>query len=619
MASLYDATFWQHARAQSLKPGGFGKYRVKYWTKLLNVTADNEESTAQFATLPKHADERQIRLDTDRSFVMYPDGDVQDYQETLNELIVHIFRKHTSLSYFQGFHDIITVILLTLPPDLRFPCAEKVSLHMTRDAMGSGLEPVLGLLRFLSKLVGTADPQLAGLLKQAAPLPYFALSHLLTMFAHDVPTLPLIQHIFDYLLARPPIAVVYLAAAMMLERKDELLAFASDEDGDLGMLHSLLGALPRLSDDVEEPVAKSSSHPVETALDNEETVAGDGDESGSRALDNEESFSSSASDVTDSDTLADSEPYSESETETGSDNGDNLYTKRLPSIPSHSPSPSYSVTPTLSTTLEPSQTEVQPPPSHPTYSPTSSPTKLPLPPADTLNLSSPSPTLHSRDSSSSSSSSEPDTHDTLNSAKKRHIPLSTLLCAADTLLDTYPPYPEYPQSIRSPSSTSSVEPSTDTDTADLSSEPNDASQFQIQNTSLIPLLASTMGPLSVVYTWSEDPAGLPRDADAANMVHDTSQLVYPWDPSLDEDQAEDQPSSGEDKKVQRQRRSKLPLPLLLRRSEVVIGAGAGAVLVLAIALAVFGNRGTGGWRSERFPLERVLGFLGAWGALLGWG
>lgn len=46
------------------------------------------------------------------------------------------------------------------------------------------------------------------------PLPFHALSNLLTLFSHDMPTLPLIQHVFDYLLCRPPIAVVYLATAV---------------------------------------------------------------------------------------------------------------------------------------------------------------------------------------------------------------------------------------------------------------------------------------------------------------------------------------------------------------------------------------------------------------------
>ena len=49
---------------------------------------------------------------------------------------------------------------------------------------------------------------------RTSPLPFYALSNLLTLFSHDMPTLPLIQHVFDYLLCRPPIAVVYLATAV---------------------------------------------------------------------------------------------------------------------------------------------------------------------------------------------------------------------------------------------------------------------------------------------------------------------------------------------------------------------------------------------------------------------
>ena len=59
-------------------------------------------------------------------------------------------------------------------------------------------------------------PSRSLLCTSTAPLPYYALSNLLTLFSHDVPTLPLIQHIFDYLLSRPPIVVVYLAAAVRI-------------------------------------------------------------------------------------------------------------------------------------------------------------------------------------------------------------------------------------------------------------------------------------------------------------------------------------------------------------------------------------------------------------------
>ena len=66
----------------------------------------------------------------------------------------------------------------------------------------------------MKRLLRTVDLEYANMLKEAGPLPYYALSSVLTAFSHDVPTLPLIQHIFDYILARPPIVLIYLTAAV---------------------------------------------------------------------------------------------------------------------------------------------------------------------------------------------------------------------------------------------------------------------------------------------------------------------------------------------------------------------------------------------------------------------
>ena len=42
------------------------------------------------------------------------------------------------------------MLFLTLEPEIQFRCAEKISLHRVRDSMGVTLEPVLGLLRYVS-------------------------------------------------------------------------------------------------------------------------------------------------------------------------------------------------------------------------------------------------------------------------------------------------------------------------------------------------------------------------------------------------------------------------------------------------------------------------------------
>jgi len=207
---------WNLLRQQSVRPGGFGAERTKIWPEILDVQASPKpEASEEKDSLTTHRDERQIMLDTDRSFVLYPvvDGKDKDELKTqLNRLIVSIFRRRPRLNYYQGYHDIISVFFLTLPQDTQLLCAENVSLYRLRDSMGTSLEPVLALTRVLKKLIGLADPSYASVLDRNLPLPYYALSNLLTLFAHDIPELPMIQHVFDYLLVRPPIAAVYLAA-----------------------------------------------------------------------------------------------------------------------------------------------------------------------------------------------------------------------------------------------------------------------------------------------------------------------------------------------------------------------------------------------------------------------
>jgi len=94
---------WEGLRTRSLHGGGFGEERVEIWCvkvnsyycscaeeehrpKLLNVSrthSTREESTTE--TVP-HEDERQIGLDTDRSFVLYPVGGMSVYPSNLQAI-----------------------------------------------------------------------------------------------------------------------------------------------------------------------------------------------------------------------------------------------------------------------------------------------------------------------------------------------------------------------------------------------------------------------------------------------------------------------------------------------------------------------------------------------------
>jgi TBC1 domain family member 20 len=139
----HDSLDWDALRLQSLGQRGFSSARAYIWhesfllslflffnfilsrPKLLHVDVNHDPFLANQKELDPHQDERQIRLDTDRSFVLYPVGDSLPYthiasffahtqlvdngteddrlarQAELNNLIVQLFRRHPGLNYFQ--------------------------------------------------------------------------------------------------------------------------------------------------------------------------------------------------------------------------------------------------------------------------------------------------------------------------------------------------------------------------------------------------------------------------------------------------------------------------------------------------------------------------------------
>ncbi|WVF65676.1 hypothetical protein IAT40_000407 [Kwoniella sp. CBS 6097] len=366
-------------RKISALPDGFGSdgMRKKAWSALLrtqrlhetattiepketNTTAISErvESSKENVELSTpgaepseptpHPNERQVKLDTDRSFVTYPKGlpskNKLELQADLNDLIVGVLRKYPALSYFQGYHDILSVLYLTfIPPkptpqrsrsssrtrirtsrsaqhtpevlstpvmepmmeakppildiDEKFEksendqekqeqtkleevkpikedsppppyafisrntedwrelrrCSEMVSLNRVRDAMGSGMEGMMGLLRILKRILKAADPELSRFSAKISPvptLPFFALSWVLTLFSHDCDNLVPVQRMFDFLLARNPISAVYLAAGILISKKPQMFEIAKklgeEYEEDPTLLHPLFVRLPPL-------------------------------------------------------------------------------------------------------------------------------------------------------------------------------------------------------------------------------------------------------------------------------------------------------------------------------------------------------------------------------------
>ncbi|BCR95515.1 TBC domain-containing protein [Aspergillus luchuensis] len=192
--------------------------------------------------LPAHIDEEQVQLDVNRSFVYYPECSDQELsikKDELSKLIKQVLRCFPMLCYFQGYHDIVQVLLLVLGGQNSAAAVAQISLLRIRDYMLPSLSPALKHLELIPAIIEKADPALRRHLAEIKP--FFALAATLTMYSHDIQEYSDIARLFDFLLAQEPVVSIYLFAAIILSRKKELLEFSVDETD---MLHFTLSKLP---------------------------------------------------------------------------------------------------------------------------------------------------------------------------------------------------------------------------------------------------------------------------------------------------------------------------------------------------------------------------------------
>lgn len=201
-----------------------------------------------------------MQLDVNRAFVYYPNStaiflcllqatnlaldetekEIDGRKAKLSDLIVQVLRQHPVLCYFQGYHDIVQVLLLVLGEHAAPSAVARISLLRIRDYMLPTMSPAMKHLHLLPAILEAADPPLAGRLSQTRP--FFALAATLTLYAHDIQEYSDIARLFDFILAHEPVMAIYTFVAIIISRRSELLDIPLDEPE---MLHFTLSKLPQ--------------------------------------------------------------------------------------------------------------------------------------------------------------------------------------------------------------------------------------------------------------------------------------------------------------------------------------------------------------------------------------
>ncbi|KAF9413869.1 hypothetical protein BGZ94_000586 [Podila epigama] len=223
-----------------------------------------------------HKDEGQVALDVIRSFTHLANDSKarqslkKQRQDELQQVIVDVLRRHPHLSYYQGFHDVCTCLITVLGKEAAVPAAETLAMFFFRDCMLDNLEPVLNQLGLMTALFKLEDPEIQEFLDKSETLPFFPLSWVITWCSHDLQDFAKVARLFDFLICLNPLMSVYLTAAVVMARREELFEVECDN----AMVHTFLTKFPK-NIDLELVISHAhqmyTTYPPETLQNRAET------------------------------------------------------------------------------------------------------------------------------------------------------------------------------------------------------------------------------------------------------------------------------------------------------------------------------------------------------------
>ncbi|KAG5674574.1 hypothetical protein PVAND_004528 [Polypedilum vanderplanki] len=214
------------------------------WPLLLNVDTNKLDNVPTLEELKNHKEYEQVVLDVNRSLRRFPPGIPLKHrlalQDQLTVVILRVITKYPHLSYFQGYHDVAITFLLVTGDAVAYHIMEILSTKHLAECMQKTFETVQKRLLTVFAITYREKKELFEFLEKSQCGLLFALPWYLTWFGHSLNTYKSVVRLYDYFLASDPLLPLYVSAAIVLYREDEIFR----EDCDRASLHCLLSRLP---------------------------------------------------------------------------------------------------------------------------------------------------------------------------------------------------------------------------------------------------------------------------------------------------------------------------------------------------------------------------------------
>ncbi|EGG16542.1 RabGAP/TBC domain-containing protein [Cavenderia fasciculata] len=215
--------------------------RKKIWPLLLDI--DSDHIINHHNAIVEHKDTDQVAKDVERSMWRFTKGKskLRDQKRAeLTRIINAILSLHPQLHYFQGYHEIGSILLLVTNETLSFAMLERLSLYHINDNMLPSFSEVSKLLSLVFPLLSLLDNQTYQFLNDSQVQSMFTISWILTWFAHNFDELENIARLYDYFLSSHPLSPLYFSVVLINHFKSNLLVLECSYD----VVHSFFSTLP---------------------------------------------------------------------------------------------------------------------------------------------------------------------------------------------------------------------------------------------------------------------------------------------------------------------------------------------------------------------------------------
>jgi len=213
------------------------------WPQLAGVDVNILEQAPALDKLQHHPEYNQVVLDVNRSLKRFPPGIPYEQrialQDQLTVLILRVIHKYPNLRYYQGYHDVAVTFLLVVGEEIAYAIMEHLSKTHFSECMQETMEATQRRLMFIWPVIKFENPELYKFLQRSTVGTLFALPWYLTWFGHSLNSYKAVVRLYDYFLASPIYTPIFVTAAILLYRSNEILK----EDCDMASVHCLLSTV----------------------------------------------------------------------------------------------------------------------------------------------------------------------------------------------------------------------------------------------------------------------------------------------------------------------------------------------------------------------------------------